>query len=103
MLRVHTFLENVDLNHRVSAAVSGVTTCLRFPGQLKCDMRKIAVNFLQALLLHDRFCTTHFTWFKAIPCVNNNILSIREFGVGIEGRRGWGEEGWVWRGVGGEG
>merc|ERR1711870_184829 len=26
-----------DLNHLVSAAISGVTTCLRFPGQLNCD------------------------------------------------------------------
>merc|ERR1711964_181029 len=33
-----------DLNHLVSAAMSGVTTCLRFPGQLNCDLRKIAVN-----------------------------------------------------------
>merc|ERR1712039_682415 len=31
-----------DLNHLVSAAMSGVTTCLRFPGQLNCDLRKIA-------------------------------------------------------------
>lgn len=33
-----------DLNHLVSAAMSGVTCCLRFPGQLNCDLRKIAVN-----------------------------------------------------------
>ena len=32
-----------DLNHLVSAAMSGVTCCLRFPGQLNCDLRKIAV------------------------------------------------------------
>ena len=30
-----------DLNHLASAAMSGVTTCLRFPGQLNCDLRKI--------------------------------------------------------------
>ncbi len=28
-----------DLNHLVSAAMSGVTCCLRFPGQLNCDLR----------------------------------------------------------------
>merc|ERR1712025_1462169 len=28
-----------DLNHLVSAAMSGVTTCLRFPGQLNCDLQ----------------------------------------------------------------
>ncbi len=40
-----------DLNHLVSAALSGTTCCLRFPGQLNCDLRKIAgkdLNFQQA-------------------------------------------------------
>merc|ERR1711862_690993 len=41
-----------DLNHLVSAAMSGVTTCLRFPGQLNCDMRKIAVNLIPFPRLH---------------------------------------------------
>ncbi|KAF6736337.1 Tubulin beta chain [Oryzias melastigma] len=31
-----------DLNHLVSATMSGVTTCLRFPGQLNADLRKLA-------------------------------------------------------------
>ena len=35
-----------DLNHLVSAALSGTTCCLRFPGQLNCDLRKIAVNMV---------------------------------------------------------
>ncbi|CAK0883591.1 unnamed protein product, partial [Prorocentrum cordatum] len=34
-----------DLNHLVSAAISGVTTCLRFPGQLNCDLRKIQLRY----------------------------------------------------------
>merc|ERR1711871_496451 len=29
-----------DLNHLVSASMSGTTCCLRFPGQLNCDLRK---------------------------------------------------------------
>uniref|UniRef100_A0A1I8F5M9 Tubulin beta chain n=1 Tax=Macrostomum lignano TaxID=282301 RepID=A0A1I8F5M9_9PLAT len=33
-----------DLNHLVSATMSGVTTSLRFPGQLNADLRKLAVN-----------------------------------------------------------
>ncbi|XP_049797582.1 tubulin beta chain-like [Schistocerca nitens] len=33
-----------DLNHLVSLTVSGVTACLRFPGQLNADLRKLAVN-----------------------------------------------------------
>ena len=40
------------LNHLVSAAISGVTTCLRFPGQLNCDLRKIAVNLISFPRLH---------------------------------------------------
>ncbi|KAL1426088.1 hypothetical protein MTO96_018562 [Rhipicephalus appendiculatus] len=31
-----------DLNHLVSSTMSGVTTCLRFPGQLNADLRKLA-------------------------------------------------------------
>jgi hypothetical protein len=33
-----------DLNNLVSAVMSGITTCLRFPGQLNADLRKLAVN-----------------------------------------------------------
>ena len=33
-----------DLNHLVSIVMSGVTCCLRFPGQLNSDLRKLAVN-----------------------------------------------------------
>lgn len=33
-----------DLNHLVSFVMSGITTCLRFPGQLNSDLRKLAVN-----------------------------------------------------------
>ena len=33
-----------DLNHLVSAVMSGITTCSRFPGQLNADLRKLAVN-----------------------------------------------------------
>eukprot|EP01068_Selenidium_serpulae_P007457 Selendium_serpulae@DN4715_c0_g1_i1.p1 len=32
-----------DLNHLVSVAMSGVTCCLRFPGQLNSDLRKMCV------------------------------------------------------------
>lgn len=35
-----------DLNRLVSATMSGVTTCLRFPGQLNADLRKLAVNMV---------------------------------------------------------
>nr|ACV83999.1 beta tubulin [Trypanosoma evansi] len=41
-----------DLNHLVSAVVSGVTCCLRFPGQLNSDLRKLAVNLVPFPRLH---------------------------------------------------
>lgn len=41
-----------DLNHLVSAVMSGVTTCLRFPGQLNADLRKLAVNMVPFPRLH---------------------------------------------------
>jgi tubulin beta len=33
-------------------AMSGVTTCLRFPGQLNTDLRKLAVNMVPFPRLH---------------------------------------------------
>ncbi|EOD51079.1 putative beta protein [Neofusicoccum parvum UCRNP2] len=41
-----------DLNQLVSAVMSGVTTCLRFPGQLNSDLRKLAVNLVPFPRLH---------------------------------------------------
>ncbi|KAK2114024.1 hypothetical protein P7K49_008290 [Saguinus oedipus] len=35
-----------DLNHLVSATVSGVTTCLCSPGQLNSDLQKLAMNMV---------------------------------------------------------
>ena len=42
----------LDLNHLVSLTMSGVTTCLRFPGQLNSDLRKLAVNLVPFPRLH---------------------------------------------------
>jgi len=41
-----------DLNHLVSAVMSGATCCLRFPGQLNADLRKLAVNLIPFPRLH---------------------------------------------------
>ncbi|KAL1942260.1 hypothetical protein VTO73DRAFT_6324 [Trametes versicolor] len=41
-----------DLNHLVSIVMSGITTCLRFPGQLNSDLRKLAVNMVPFPRLH---------------------------------------------------
>ncbi|KAK9880632.1 hypothetical protein WA026_011873 [Henosepilachna vigintioctopunctata] len=45
-----------DLNHLVSLAISGVTTCFRFPGQLNADLRKLAVNTVPFPRLHFFIC-----------------------------------------------
>jgi len=41
-----------DLNNLVALTMSGVTTCLRFPGQLNADLRKLAVNMVPFPRLH---------------------------------------------------
>ncbi|MCO5550430.1 hypothetical protein L7F22_003916 [Adiantum nelumboides] len=41
-----------DLNHLISATMSGITCCLRFPGQLNSDLRKLAVNLVPFPRLH---------------------------------------------------
>lgn len=41
-----------DLNHLISATMSGVTTCLRFPGQLNADLRKLGTNLIPFPRLH---------------------------------------------------
>lgn len=41
-----------DLNHLISGTMSGVTCCLRFPGQLNSDLRKLVVNLIPFPRLH---------------------------------------------------
>ncbi|KAJ8588187.1 tubulin nucleotide-binding domain-like protein [Rhizopogon salebrosus TDB-379] len=41
-----------DLNDLVSFVMSGITTCLHFPGQLDSDLRKLAVNMVPFPRLH---------------------------------------------------
>jgi tubulin beta len=41
-----------DLNHLISCCMSGITTCLRFPGQLNADLRKLATNMIPFPRLH---------------------------------------------------
>merc|ERR1711865_115593 len=45
-----------DLNHLVCACMSGITTCIRFPGQLNADLRKLAVNLIPFPRLHFFMC-----------------------------------------------
>ena len=41
-----------DLNHLISAAMCGISCSIRFPGQLNCDLRKLAVNLIPFPRLH---------------------------------------------------
>jgi len=41
-----------DLNHLVSSVMGGITCCLRFPGQLNSDLRKLGVNLIPFPRLH---------------------------------------------------
>ncbi|CAD8068237.1 unnamed protein product [Paramecium primaurelia] len=47
-----------DLNHIISASMSGTTCSLRFPGQLNSSLRKLSVNLVPFPRLH--FFTTSF-------------------------------------------
>jgi len=41
-----------DLNHLICEVMSGITCCLRFPGQLNSDLRKLATNLIPFPRLH---------------------------------------------------
>ncbi|KAM3725366.1 Tubulin beta-1 chain [Dirofilaria immitis] len=63
-----------DLNHLVSMAVSGVTTCLRFPGQLNADLRKLAVNMIP-------FPRLHFFMPGFAPLTSRNTAAYRSLKI----------------------
>lgn len=63
-----------DLNHLISAALSGITTSLRFPGQLNSDLRKLAVNTVPFPRLH--FLITGFC-----PLSTPKLLKFRSMTV----------------------
>lgn len=65
-----------DLNHLVSAVMSGVTTCLRFPGQLNSDLRKLAVNLVPFPRLH--FFMVSYAPLTAIGAESFRSLTVPE-------------------------
>merc|ERR1719277_2684275 len=73
-----------DLNHLVSAAMSGVTTCLRFPGQLNSDLRKLAVNLIPFPRLH--FFMTGFAPLTSQSVCYQNCADDRDICVGSVSR-----------------
>jgi len=65
-----------DLNHLISAAMSGTTCCLRFPGQLNSDLRKLAVNLVPFPRLH--FFMIGFAPLTARSAVGFRALTVPE-------------------------
>ncbi|KAL0267597.1 UNVERIFIED_CONTAM: hypothetical protein PYX00_009825 [Menopon gallinae] len=63
-----------DLNHLVSFTMSGVTTCLRFPGQLNADLRKLAVNMVP-------FPRFHFFMPGFAPLTSRNSQQYKAYTV----------------------
>jgi len=55
-----------DLNHLISLTMSGVTSSIRFPGQLNSDLRKLAVNLIP-------FPRMHFFLIGFAPLVSRSI------------------------------
>ncbi|KAK9466615.1 beta-tubulin [Lipomyces arxii] len=65
-----------DLNHLVSAVMSGITTSLRFPGELNSDLRKLAVNMVPFPRLH--FFMVGFAPLTAVGSKSFRALSVPE-------------------------
>lgn len=63
-----------DLNKLIALVMSGVTTCLRYPGQLNGDLRKLAVNLVPFPRLH--FFTAGFA-----PLFSSNTRSFHNLTV----------------------
>lgn len=59
-----------DLNHLISTVMSGVSTSLRFPGQLNSDLRKLCVNLVGA---GSRFETSGSRRFKTSGRLANGL------------------------------
>ena len=63
-----------DLNNLVCSAMSGVTSSLRFPGQLNSDLRKLAVNLIP-------FPRMHFFMIGIAPLVQKSSVQFKKYTV----------------------
>ena len=63
--------------------MSGVTCCLRFPGQLNCDLRKIAVNMIPFPRLH--FFMTGFAPLTSRGSQQYRALTVPELAQHVSG------------------
>jgi len=65
-----------DLNHLIANAITGTTCSLRFPGQLNCDLRKLAVNMIPFPRLH--FFLVGFAPLTAFSSQGFRVLTVPE-------------------------
>jgi len=65
-----------DLNHLIANAITGTTCSLRFPGQLNCDLRKLAVNMVPFPRLH--FFLVGFAPLTAFSSQGFRVLTVPE-------------------------
>lgn len=65
-----------NLNGLISNAMSGITACLRFPGQLNADLRKLAVNMIPFPRLH--FFLTSIAPLHSINASSFTPISVPE-------------------------
>lgn len=63
-----------DLNHIISSAMTGITSCLRFPGQLNSDLRKLAVNLIP-------FPRLHFFMIGFAPLTSRGVIPYKTLTV----------------------
>nr|AFM80053.1 beta-tubulin [Teleopsis dalmanni] len=72
----------LDLNELISSTMADVTTCLRFPGKMSIDLRKLAVNMVPFPRLHflipGHIAITPATTTENIHTVSNIIREMFE-------------------------
>lgn len=76
LFQENSHLIDVDflVNHLIAMTTSGMTTCLRFPGQLNADLRKLAVNMVP-------FPRLHFFTSSYAPLISRGGQSYRAMSV----------------------
>lgn len=65
-----------DMNHMIGNLMSGVTTCLRFPGQLNADLRKLDTNMVPFPRLH--FFISGYAPLTCRDAVNYRTYSVHD-------------------------
>jgi len=65
-----------DLNNLIASAIIGTTCSLRFPGQLNCDLRKLAVNMVPFPRLH--FFLVGFAPITSKNSQDYRVLTVQE-------------------------